>query len=188
MATSNPHAGRSLHESRTPRTIIGGGLLCDTRAPAVRMLQVEIGITQIKVEASAPSGAGAAGGVVADYVPFYFAPRSPMLYVIERGSVPTYDQGCDGIIYLVTTTQRLVEHRLGVAVSDRNAVLAHASRSIKVQWRSDRLGTRWRQHLLEQHAGGAGSQGTPHGRMLGARRGSLERVHRGRGAEHLDGR
>jgi hypothetical protein len=108
-------------------TIIGGGLVSDTRAQQSGMLQVEIGHHDIKERRRHREVPVAAGGVVADYVPFYFAPRSPMLYVIERGSVPTYDQGCDGIIYLVTTTQRLVEHRLSVAVSDRNAVLAHAS-------------------------------------------------------------
>lgn len=33
------------------------------------------------------------GGVLHDYVPFYFAPRSPMLYTISRGNVVGYEQG-----------------------------------------------------------------------------------------------
>ena len=30
------------------------------------------------------------GGVVADYVPFYFGPNSPMLYAIKQGKVEGY--------------------------------------------------------------------------------------------------
>lgn len=85
-------------------TIIRGGLLSDSRAQQSGMLQVEVGHPDIKERRRRRPVPAAAGGVVADYVPFYFAPRSPMLYVIERGNVPTYDQGCDRIIYLVTTT------------------------------------------------------------------------------------
>lgn len=43
------------------------------------------------------------GGCPADYVPFYFAPRSPMLYRIARGGVAHYQDGQTPLIYLVTT-------------------------------------------------------------------------------------
>lgn len=66
-------------------------------------------------------------GVVADYVPFYFAPRSPMMYVIERGGVPTYNGGCDQLVYLTTTVERLLEVGIRPIFTDRNATIAYAS-------------------------------------------------------------
>lgn len=33
------------------------------------------------------------GGTLDEYVPFYFAPRSPMLYSIGRGNVEGYNEG-----------------------------------------------------------------------------------------------
>lgn len=68
----------------------------------------------------------APGGMVADYVPFYFAPRSPMLFAIDRGNVPTYQQGCAEIVYLVSNTQELRERGLSVLGTDRNATMAYA--------------------------------------------------------------
>lgn len=63
------------------------------------------------------------GGDVADYVPFYFAPRSPMMYVIHCGGVPSYRDGTDRIVYLGSTLERLQELDLDVVLSDRNAAL-----------------------------------------------------------------
>jgi len=42
-------------------------------------------------------------GCVADYVPFYFAPRSPMLYKLHKGGVPNYTGGQDPLVYLVSS-------------------------------------------------------------------------------------
>lgn len=46
-----------------------------------------------------------AGGTLHDYVPFYFAPRSPMLYTISRGNVAGYTDGQRPVIYFVSTAQ-----------------------------------------------------------------------------------
>lgn len=66
------------------------------------------------------------GGVVHDYVPFYFAPRSPMLFAINSGRV----QGCslrqDDIAHLETTVERATEAGVPYVFYDRNATLAFA--------------------------------------------------------------
>ncbi|MDM7461275.1 MAG: DUF4433 domain-containing protein [bacterium] len=46
-------------------------------------------------------------GCVADYVPFYFAPRSPMLYAIHKGCVRSGLSQTE-IIYLVTSVETIV--------------------------------------------------------------------------------
>lgn len=48
------------------------------------------------------------GGKLHDYVPFYFGPRSPMLYVIKQGGVAGYTKGQNSIVHLVSSVQ-LVE-------------------------------------------------------------------------------
>jgi hypothetical protein len=44
------------------------------------------------------------GGVLSDYVPFYFAPRSPLLYAIERRNAD-YKGGQQPIIHLVSSAE-----------------------------------------------------------------------------------
>jgi len=107
-------------------SMVAHGLLSDNQAQERGMVQVEIGNASIKARRAARVVPIAPGGVVADYVPFYFAPRSPMLYAIDRGNVPTYQQGCDEIVYLVSTTQNLREAGLAVMGTDRNATMAYA--------------------------------------------------------------
>jgi len=64
------------------------------------------------------------GGVLHDYVPFYFAPRAPMLYCNHVGSI---ENACDqsDIIYFVTTAQRLAK-KTDFVFYDRHAVLSYA--------------------------------------------------------------
>lgn len=65
------------------------------------------------------------GGVVADYVPFYFAPRSPMLYRIacdHRDPIAgRYAGGENQLVYLVTSVERVVGSGRPWVVSDGNA-------------------------------------------------------------------
>jgi ssDNA thymidine ADP-ribosyltransferase, DarT len=66
------------------------------------------------------------GGVVADYVPFYFAPRSPMLFSILGGRVKEYGTDQSQLVYLVTRLSRVIAHGLAWVATDRNAVLQPA--------------------------------------------------------------
>lgn len=64
------------------------------------------------------------GSCVGNYVPFYFAPRSPMLYSISRDNVTGVDPDQAPIVYLVSSTERVTGSGLPFAFSDGNAATA----------------------------------------------------------------
>jgi ssDNA thymidine ADP-ribosyltransferase, DarT len=101
-------------------------LVSDTAAQRAGLIGTEVGNQDIKAMRRRRVVPVPPGGVVADYTPFYYAPRSPMMYVIDRGGVSTYTGGCDDLIYLTTTVERLVELGADLVFSDRNAVLGIA--------------------------------------------------------------
>lgn len=104
-------------------TLVGQGLVSDNQAHQGELLQVEVGNVEIKHRRQHRTVPIGPGGVVADYVPFYFAARSPMMYAIHKGGVGTYQGGCDRLLYVVTSTQLLKEAGVRVVTTDRNAVL-----------------------------------------------------------------
>lgn len=72
------------------------------------------------------------GTMVGEYVPFYFCPRSIMLYLLHRGNRQgvTYQGGQQPIVHLVADMERVVEwanaHDVRWAFSNRNAGAAYA--------------------------------------------------------------
>lgn len=96
------------HMANLPGIITAGGLWCD----AIRATKVASGVNvvgiayqHIKDRRAGKNVRMAAGGTLADYVPFYFAPRSPMLYTISRGNVVGYNGGQEQVIHLVSTVE-----------------------------------------------------------------------------------
>lgn len=67
------------------------------------------------------------GGNIHDYVPFYFAPRSPMLSAIHNGKVAGCDLRQDDIVHLETTVERVTSNGEPFVFYDRNATLAFST-------------------------------------------------------------
>lgn len=108
-------------------TIIEHGLLSDTTAQGRGLLSVEVGDLGIKDRRRQRPVPIPPQGAVADYVPFYFAPRSPMMYSIAQGNVSTYQGGTSRLIYVVTSLERLHELGKRPVLTDRNAALRYAA-------------------------------------------------------------
>lgn len=62
-------------------------------------------------------------GTLHDYIPFYFAPRSPMLYSIDKGNVDEYDGGQEQIIHLCTTIERIDQAKHSFVFTDGHAIM-----------------------------------------------------------------
>jgi len=67
------------------------------------------------------------GGVVHDYVAFYFGPRSPMLYQLHTGWVDGYNEGQSPIVYLVSTVQAVRAANASFVFSDGHGIAAYTS-------------------------------------------------------------
>lgn len=84
----------------------------------------EVGNRQVKQRRRSRQVPVAPFGVTADYVPFYFATRSPMMFAIDNDGVPEYTEGLDPLVYLVTTPEQ-VEATGGLCViTDGNCASA----------------------------------------------------------------
>ena len=64
------------------------------------------------------------GGHLHDYVPFYFAPRSPMLYAIHRGNVDNCTAGQADIVYLVSSTESVAASELEFVFTNGHGIMA----------------------------------------------------------------
>jgi hypothetical protein len=85
--------------------IASGGLLSKKQIDLMAVTYVNVaydGVQDRRATTSVPCGPG---GVLHDYVPFYFAVRSPMLLTIKSGNVPGYTGGQDSIVYLTSTAE-----------------------------------------------------------------------------------
>lgn len=65
------------------------------------------------------------GGVLNDYIPFYFHYKMPMLHLIHTGAVKEYVGTQEEIIYIVSTAEKIADLNLPFIITDRHAYLAH---------------------------------------------------------------
>jgi len=106
--------------------IIEGGLWSDAVCRREGLTEVEIGSAGIRERRlQLPVGDVGPGGCVGDYVPWYFGPRSPMMFTLNRNNYE-YRDGFDEVVYLVSSVPRIVALGGEWIASDRNAALSLA--------------------------------------------------------------
>ncbi|MDJ0615459.1 MAG: DUF4433 domain-containing protein [Calothrix sp. MO_192.B10] len=102
-----------------------GGLINNNRLKQQQVTYQNIAHVNIQDRRALIRVPCAAGGHLHDYVPFYFAPRSPMLYTIHKGNVQGYSGGQDLIVYLVAEAELIESQKLEFAFTDGHAVMAY---------------------------------------------------------------
>lgn len=73
------------------------------------------------------------GGTLSNYVPFYFTPRSPMLFNIKTGYNGIRQRSSDEILFLVTSLSQLAKNNVQFLFTDRHAYLQAAQFSNRIQ-------------------------------------------------------
>lgn len=96
------------HVNNLPKIFKAGCLCADNLLPPASYTCV--GNKEIKrnrKDKQIPSHIALSPCCVGDCVPFYYAPCSPMLYVISQGYVPGYDGGQECVVYFVFNMETL---------------------------------------------------------------------------------
>lgn len=101
-----------------------GGILCDNSMNSENVEHVGIAHRHIKERRACKNVPIAPGGALADYVPFYFAPRSPMLYAIHTGYVESYSEGQEAVLHLVISVEGILSRKLPYVFTDGHAEMA----------------------------------------------------------------
>ena len=108
------------HLQNLPAILASGELLSDSGIRARNLVPTSIAHGHIKERRARTIIDLPPGGVVSDYVPFYFCPRSPMLYAIHGGSVQGYPGGQSKVLHLVADAEELAA-QLPCVHTDGNA-------------------------------------------------------------------
>jgi len=112
------------HQNNLANILATGGLWCDAQTSANGLRPTEIAHANIKERRSRRRVPVSMDGVLADYVPFYFCPRSPMLYSIHHGYVTAYQDGQAPLLHLRTSTEAVADCELRFAFTDGHATMA----------------------------------------------------------------
>jgi hypothetical protein len=108
---AEPKIYHILHVDRLPSIMADGRLWSDAEARRRGSPGTTIGMGSVKERRLKRALSSRPGLYVGNCVPFYFCPRSVMLYVIYKGNHPelTYRGGQDPIIHLESDLQRTVD-------------------------------------------------------------------------------
>jgi hypothetical protein len=99
---NDPELFHITHIQNLPGIVAAGGLLSDAAVAAQKVASTNIGNTQIKASRLAKAVPSHPGATVGNFVPFYFCPRSVMLYVVNCGTTGLLP-GCQvDIVHLVS--------------------------------------------------------------------------------------
>lgn len=114
------------HAKNLPTILDSGQLNCKVRLPDSGQL-VSVSPDSVQEKKRNERVDCDPGGILHEYVPFYFAPRSPKIYVIPKGGVEGYDSNTTPLIYLVSSVERVRETGPRFAFSEGHPVVVLSS-------------------------------------------------------------
>ena len=97
---------RFIHVDNLHICLRRGGLHAPKHTPDDGLVYKTIHNVDIQAERRVTDMPCGPQGVIHDYVPFYFGPRSPMLFRLHTGWKTDYTEGQEPLIYLLSTYQQ----------------------------------------------------------------------------------
>lgn len=96
------------HFDNLPAIVTQDALLSDTLIRQSNAMPRNIAHVNIKQRRTTTVVPIPPGGRLCDYVPFYFCPRSPMLFAVHTGMVAGFPGGQNRVLHLVADAEALV--------------------------------------------------------------------------------
>jgi hypothetical protein len=116
---------RFIHIDNLEIALRRGGLHAPNHTPKDGMAFKTIHDTEIQEKRKQRGIPCGPGGVIHDYVPFYFGFLSPMLLQLKTGQVVGYTEGQEPLIYLVSTAQAVQASGARFVFSDGHGIAAY---------------------------------------------------------------
>lgn len=148
---NDPEVFHITHLANLSGIIGAGGLHCDAMMASHATAPISIGSATIKQRRLGWSLNLSGAGVAADYVPFYFCPRSVMLYSVSRGHAG-WSGGQDEVVHLVSRVSKFATARCVFTDSSAATAYHHAAwalGSVSLDWDAMRE-TDWRDPAVKR--------------------------------------
>jgi hypothetical protein len=121
---TDPELFHITHAKNLPGIITAGGLFSDASMAKQKVAATNIGYAHVKASRLTKPVQSYPGTTVGDFVPFYFCPRSVMLYVINRGQTG-HPPGCQvDIVHLISRVSTISAQGCQWAFTTTNAAAA----------------------------------------------------------------
>lgn len=110
------------HKANLPKILGVSCLLCDRLCRESDLTARDIAYPDLKQKRASTPVEVPPGGTLADYVPFYFGTRSPMLYVYKSGRVTGKPESQDDLVYFATYAEDVASAGLEFAFTDGHPI------------------------------------------------------------------
>lgn len=118
---------RITHIENLRQILEQGGIWCGNEMSRQNLPYVRIGNRDLTLKRSEREVTCCEGGNLNDYVPFYFCPRSVMLYLIHKRHESTYGGGQEPVIHLISSVEEIQRSSIPCLFTDKQAYGRYAN-------------------------------------------------------------
>ena len=111
------------HQDNLGQILAQGGLVSDRRCQQFGLNRRNIAYSEIKAQRARTIVEVPPGGTLDQYVPFYFGPKSPMMFTYMKGNVTGKPENLSELIYFVTAAEDIAAAGHAFAFTDGHPIV-----------------------------------------------------------------